>query len=126
DRGGALLCATNIERNAAVEVCDQTAETIVRSAGAAVEDAVSQLERPVEAALVFDCAARSAWFGRPLAQRELEAVATALGEPAPPLARAYTRGEVGRARGAEGDRNPSVVVGAFGPPHGRPPPRAGG
>jgi hypothetical protein len=116
DRGGALLCATNIERNAAVEVCDQTAETIVRSAGAAVEDAVSQLERPVEAALVFDCAARSAWFGRPLAQRELEAVATALGEPAPSLAGAYTRGEIGRARGAKGDRNHSVVVAAFGTP----------
>jgi hypothetical protein len=114
DGDGALLCATSIERNAAVEVCDQTPDTIVESAREAVADAVSQLERPVGAALVFDCAARSAWFGTPLAERELEAVLDAFGEPAPGLAGAYTRGEIGRARGAKGDRNHSVVVAAFG------------
>jgi hypothetical protein len=114
DSDGALLCATSIERNAAVEVCDQTPDTVVESAREAVADAVSQLERPVGAALVFDCAARSAWFGTPLAERELEAVLDAFGEPAPGLAGAYTRGEIGRARGAKGDRNHSVVVAAFG------------
>jgi hypothetical protein len=111
---GALLCATSIERNAAVEICDQTPDTVVESARKAVADAVSQLERPVGAAVVFDCAARSAWFGTPLAERELEAMLEALGEPAPSLAGAYTRGEIGRARGAKGDRNHSVVVAAFG------------
>jgi hypothetical protein len=113
---GALVCATSIERNAAVEICDQTPETIVRSARAAVEDAVSQLKRPADAALVFDCAARSAWFGSALAERELEAVAAAFGDPAPCLAGAYTRGEIGRVRGAKGDRNHSVIVAAFGTP----------
>jgi hypothetical protein len=115
--GGALVCATSIERNAAVAVCDQTPDTIVRSASAAVEDAVSQLEGPVEAALVFDCAARSAWFQGPLASaladRELASLAEAFGQPAPSLAGVYTRGEIGRARGAKGDRNHSVVVAAF-------------
>jgi hypothetical protein len=118
--GGALVCATTIERNAAVVVCDQTAETIVQSAHVAVEDAVSQLEGPAEAALVFDCAARSAWFRGPLAvalaQRELDSLAAAFGSSAPCLAGAYTRGEIGRARGAKGDRNHSVIVAAFSAP----------
>jgi hypothetical protein len=114
DRDGAIICATAIERNAAVQICDQTAETIAASAHTAVEEAVSQLERPADAALVFDCAGRSAWFGRALAERELEAAAAAFGDPAPFLAGAYTRGEIGRVRGAKGDRNHSVVVAAFG------------
>jgi hypothetical protein len=113
DSDGALVCATDIEQNAAIMICDQTAETIVESARAAVDDAVSQLERPAEAVLVFDCAGRSAWFGRELAEREVEAVVAALGGPAPRLAGAYTRGEIGRVRGAKGDRNHSVVVAAF-------------
>jgi hypothetical protein len=113
---GALLCATSIERNAAVTICDQTPDTIVQSARAAVEDAVSQLERPAEAALVFDCAGRSAWFGGALARRELASLSASFGEPAPCLAGVYTRGEIGRARGAKGDRNHSVVVAAFSGP----------
>jgi hypothetical protein len=113
---GALVCATSIEHNAAVEICDQTPDTIVQSACAAVEDAVSQLEGPAAAALVFDCAARPAWFGGALAQRELASLAAAFGDPAPCLAGVYTRGEIGRARGAKGDRNHSVVVVAFSAP----------
>jgi hypothetical protein len=113
---GALVCATSIEHNAAVEICDQTPDTIVQSACAAVEDAVSQLEGPAAAALVFDCAARAAWFGGVLAQRELASLAAAFGDPAPCLAGVYTRGEIGRARGAKGDRNHSVVVVAFSAP----------
>lgn len=119
--GGTLVCATSIEQNAAVAVCDQTPDTIVRSACAVVEDAVSQLEGPPEAALVFDCAARSAWFQGPfaaaLAQRELDALAAAFGEAAPSVAGVYTRGEIGRARGAKADRNHSVVVAAFSAGH---------
>jgi hypothetical protein len=110
---GALVCATTIERNAAVEVCDQNEETIVDSARTAVEDALSQLAGPAEAALVFDCAARNACFPQPLAQREFEALAAGFGDTVPPLAGAYTRGEIARARGAKGDRNHSVVVTAF-------------
>jgi len=115
--GGALVCATDIERNAAVAVCDQTPDAVVESARVAVEDAVGRLDGPADAALVFDCAARSAWFKGPqaaaLAERELESVTAAFGEPAPCLAGVYTRGEIGRARGAKGDRNYSVVVAAF-------------
>ena len=110
---GALVCATSIERNAAVEICDQTRDTILHSARAAVEDAVSQLETPPEAALVFDCAGRSAWSDGMLAQRELESLVAAFGNDPPCVAGAYTRGEIGRARGAKGDRNHSVIVAAF-------------
>ncbi len=60
--GGVLVCATSMEENAVVVVCEQTPETIVQSARTAVEDAVSRLEGPAEAAIAFDCAARSAWF----------------------------------------------------------------
>jgi hypothetical protein len=115
--GGVLVCATSIEENAAVVVCEQTPRTIVDSARAAVEDALSQLEGPAEAAVTFNCAARGVWFGGPtadgLGQRELDALTGAFGEAAPPLAGAYTRGEIGRSRGAKGDRNHSVVVAAF-------------
>jgi hypothetical protein len=112
------VCATSIEENAAVIVCGQTPETIVDSACTAVEDAVSRLEGPAEAAVAFVCAARSVWFqghvAAGLARRELNALASAFGEPAPSLAGVYTRGEIGRSRGATGDRNYSVVVAAFG------------
>jgi hypothetical protein len=116
--GGVLVCATSIEENAAVFACDQTPESIVDSACTAVEDAVARLEGPAEAAVAFVCAARSVWFQGPvaagLARRELNALAAAFGEPAPSLAGVYTRGEIGRSRGAKGDRNYSVVVTAFG------------
>jgi hypothetical protein len=113
---GTLVCATRLERNAAVEICDQTADAIVESSRAAVADAVSELDGPAEAALVFDCAARTAWFGGPVAEREFDALREAFGSSAPSLAGACTRGEIGRARGAKGDRNHSVIVAAFSAP----------
>jgi hypothetical protein len=113
DADGGLVCATGLERNAPVEICEQTPDTIVESARRAVEDAVAQLRGPAEAAVVFDCAGRSAWFGGALAARELDALVAALGDPMPSLAGVFTRGEIGRIRGAKGDRNHSVVVAAF-------------
>jgi len=64
--------------------------------------------------VLFDCAARSERFGNPLAAREIESIISSLGVPAPALAGAYTRGEIGRIRGAKGDRNYSLVVVALG------------
>lgn len=113
---GGLVCATSIERNAAVQVCDQTSGSIVQSARAAAEDAVAQLHGAARAALVFDCAGRSAWLDATLAEHELDALRTGLGDPAPSVAGVYTRGEIGRTRGAKGDRNHSVVVAAFSAP----------
>lgn len=112
--GGGLVCATSIEPNAAVDICDHVPEAIVTSARAAVDDAIEPLPRAAEAALLFDCAARSARFGNPLAARELESITSAFGAHPPCLAGVYTRGEIGRARGAKGDRNYAVVVVAFG------------
>jgi hypothetical protein len=112
--GGGLLCATSIEANGAVDVCEHKPEAIVSSAVAAVDQALGQLSGPAEAVVVFDCAARSERFGNPLASREIEAIAASLGDPAPALAGAYTRGEIGRTRGAKGDRNYSLVVVALG------------
>jgi hypothetical protein len=112
--GGGLVCATSIETNAAVDVCEHKPEAVVRSAVSAVDDALRQLSGPAEAVVLFDCAARSERFGNPLASREIESIISSLGDPAPALAGAYTRGEIGRVRGAKGDRNYSLVVVALG------------
>lgn len=112
--GGALFCATSIEPNAAVDICDHIPEAIVTSARAAVDDAVGPLLGPAEAVLLFDCAARSEQFGNPLAAQEIESITSAFATHPPCLAGVYTRGEIGRARGAKGDRNYAVVVVAFG------------
>ena len=115
--GGGLICATSIEANAPVVVCEQKPEETVRSAAAAVDQALHHLDGSAEAAVLFDCAARSAWFGNPLASREIDAIMSSFDDPAPALAGAYTRGEIGRIRGAKGDRNYSVVVVALGSAH---------
>jgi hypothetical protein len=107
---GGLTCATSIEANAPVIVCEQKPDATVRSAIAAMEEAVQQLAGPVGAVLVFDCASRSQWFGNPLASREIDSIMSSLGDSTPALAGVYTRGEIGRIRGAKGDRNFSVVV----------------
>jgi hypothetical protein len=112
-RGG-LVCATSIEANAPVVVCEQSPEATVRSGMAALDEALHQLSGPAEAVLLFDCAARSEWFGNPLARREIDSIMSSFGDPAPALAGVYTRGEIGRIRGAKGDRNYSVVVVALG------------
>lgn len=112
--GGGLVCATSIEANAPVDVCEHKPDEIVRSGVAAVNEALGQLTDPVGAVLLFDCAARSAWFGNPLAAREVESIISSFGDPSPALAGAYTRGEIGRIRGAKGDRNYSLVVVAVG------------
>lgn len=108
--GGGLICATGIEANAAVDICEQKPDATVRSALGAVRDAVEPLEGPAEAVLLFDCAARSARFGNALAPREIESIISSFGDPPPALAGVYTRGEIGRVRGAKGDRNYSLVV----------------
>jgi hypothetical protein len=112
--GGGLICATSIEANAPVDVCEQKPEATVGSAIAAVNQALEQLSGPAEGALVFDCAARSARFGNPAASREVDSIISSFGVPPPALAGPYTRGEIGRIRGAKGDRNYSLVVVAFG------------
>jgi hypothetical protein len=112
--GGGLVCATSIEANAAVDICEQKPEATVRSALTAVGQAVEQLAGPAEAVLLFDCAARSARFGNPLASREVESIISSFGDPPPAVAGVYTRGEIGRVRGAKGDRNFSLVVVALG------------
>lgn len=111
--GGGLHCATHIPVNAAVEVSMETPENIIDSGCLAVERAVQGLAgAPPRAALIFDCAGRRRAAGPDL-EREVEAMVQSL-DGRPPLAGVYTHGEVGRVRGAKGDRNHAVVVVAFG------------
>ena len=110
---GGLVCATAIERNAAVDICEQTPEGILRSTRTAVADALRGLPSPAAAALIFDCAARTPQFGNPVAEPEIESLISAFGTHPPCLAGVYTRGEIGPARGAKGDRNYGLIVVAF-------------
>ena len=113
DQAASLHCATHIPANAAVEVSVETPQHIVESACHAVERAVEGLAgAPPRASLIFDCAGRRRAAGADL-EREVDAMVESL-EGRPPLAGVYTHGEVGRVRGAKGDRNHAIVVVAFG------------
>ncbi|HWT24853.1 MAG TPA: FIST N-terminal domain-containing protein [Solirubrobacteraceae bacterium] len=108
--GGGLACATAIPANAAVWFTEQTVQTIVESAAGAVGTTLDLLPTAPRAALVFDCAARKRALGA-RASEEVDALLEAFGGA--PVTGLYTRGEVGRTRGAKGDRNHAVVVVAF-------------
>lgn len=114
---GGLVCATHVPANAAVEFTDEQPDGIVVSAWDSVTDAMHQLHgATLRAALVFDCAGRKralAVHGETL-EREATAVIRSLGDDPPPMAGLYTHGEIGRVRGAKGDRNHAVVVVAIG------------
>jgi hypothetical protein len=114
---GGLICATHLPANAAVEFTDEEPDGIVVSAWDAVTLAQDQLgAAPTRAALIFDCAGRKralAVHGEDL-DREAGTLIRSLGDTPPPLAGLYTHGEIGRVRGAKGDRNHAVVVVAFG------------
>ena len=110
---GGLVCATHLPANAAVEFTNEEPDGIVVSAWDAVVSALGQLEgAPPRAAIIFDCAGRKralAVHGTAL-DREASALIQSLGDDPPPLAGLYTHGEIGRVRGAKGDRNHAVVV----------------
>lgn len=112
---GGLRCATHVPPNAPIEFAEQTAATIVASASTATERAVAHLGTRPQAALVFDCAGRRHALGGAGAAlgAEVDALTGAFGAPPPALAGLYTRGEIGRVRGARGDRNHAVVVAAL-------------
>ncbi len=107
---GALRCATHIPANAAIEFTVERPEEIVRSTWDAVSDAVGGLgDAAPQAALVFDCAGRKRALGGGVGD-ELAALAASFGAEPPALAGLYTHGEVGRTKGAKGDRNHAIVV----------------
>jgi hypothetical protein len=114
---GGLTCATHLSANAAVEFTDEEPDGIVVSAWDGVTSALGALAgAPPRAALIFDCAGRKralAVHGETL-EREARALIQSLGDTPPPLAGLYTHGEIGRVRGAKGDRNHAVVVVAIG------------
>jgi hypothetical protein len=114
---GGLICATHLPANAAVEFTDEEPDGIVVSAWDGVVAALAQLDgAPPRAAVIFDCAGRKralAVHGETL-EREANALIRSLGDDTPPLAGLYTHGEIGRVRGAKGDRNHAVVVVAIG------------
>ena len=112
---GALVCATTIPEYAAVEVSEETPGDVLDSASVATRDALDQLDAaPPTAAIVFDCASRRLIGGDELARLEADTLASSLGVPGTAFAGVYTRGEIGRVRGAKGDRNHSLVVVVFG------------
>jgi len=110
---GGLHCATTVPPHAAVEFTAQDPELVVRSSWDAVSNALMPLGgEPASAAIVFDCAGRKRALSDDLG-REVDTLRSSFGKPLP-MAGGYTHGEIGRARGAKGDRNHAVVVVAIG------------
>jgi hypothetical protein len=113
DPRGGLRVATHIPADAAVHFTAQTPEAMIACTRDAVEGAVlAGGGAPPRAALLFDCGGRKHVLGQALTT-EAEAVLAAFGPEPPPLAGLYTRGEIGRRRGAKGDRNHALVVVTF-------------
>jgi hypothetical protein len=113
DPHGGLHCATAVPPNAAVEFMVQEPELVVRSGREAVARALAVLgTQAPAAALVFDCAGRKRALDDQL-DLEVQAIQDSFAN-APAIAGGYTHGEIGRARGAKGDRNHAVVVVAIG------------
>ena len=112
---GGLRCATRVPPNAPIQFAEQSAATIVASARTAAEQAVEQLGARPRAALIFDCGGRRHALGGAGAalHAEVDALRGAFGAQPPALAGLYTRGEIGRVRGARGDRNHAIVVAAL-------------
>lgn len=110
--GSGLACATHLPAGAAVEFTHQSPDDIVAAAGAAVRDSIAALDQPPGAAIIFDCAGRRSAIGGALGL-ESSALLGSFRGASPPLAGAFTYGEVARARGAKGDRNHAVVVAAL-------------
>ncbi|MEA2496417.1 MAG: hypothetical protein QOJ29_4328 [Thermoleophilaceae bacterium] len=110
---GGLVCATHLPANAAVEFTNEEPDGIVVSAWDGIVSSIAGLGgAPPRAALIFDCAGRKralAVHGEKL-EREATALLRSLGDTMPPVAGLYTHGEIGRVRGAKGDRNHAVVV----------------
>jgi hypothetical protein len=111
--GGGLRCATTVPENAAIGFTEQTTASISASSRAAVRQALAELNAPARAALVFDCAARRRIPpDEDALATQIDALTSSFATPHPVVGM-YTRGEVGRLRGAVGDLNHVVVVAAF-------------
>jgi hypothetical protein len=105
---GGLRCATPIPANAAVVVAEQAVDDVIAAVPEAVSAATAGLGGPPCVGLIFDCASRKHTLGDALAD-EQAALTAALG-PGVAIAGAFTHGEVGRSRGAIGDRAHALVV----------------
>jgi hypothetical protein len=111
---GGIVLGTGIPESAVIEFTELDFEELLASGAASIHSAIGALGgASPKAALVFDCAGRRRALQEGIPQ-EVEAITTALGDPAPPTIGLYTHGEVARLRGAKGDRNHAVVTVAFG------------
>jgi hypothetical protein len=106
--GTVLACATHLPVGTEVGFTHQAPADIIAASSRAVEDSLGSLGRPPGAALVFDCAGRKRAIGGGLGL-ESSALYAAF-DSVPPIAGAFTYGEVGRHIGAEGDLNHAIVV----------------
>jgi hypothetical protein len=106
--GTGLACAAHLPVGSRVEFTHQAPADIIAASSRAVEDSLSALGRPPGAAIVFDCAGRKRAIGGGLGL-ESSAVYAAF-EDVPPIAGAFTYGEVGRHPRPEGDLNHAIVV----------------
>jgi hypothetical protein len=110
----AIILGTGIPESAVIEFTELDLDELVASGAASVHAAIGSLGgADPRAAVIFDCAGRRRALQEEI-PREVQAITSALGDPAPPAIGLYTHGEVARLRGAKGDRNHAVVTVAFG------------
>lgn len=114
DGKGGITLGSGIPESAVIEFTELDFDELITSGAASVKSAIGALGgADPKAAVVFDCAGRRRALQEGIPS-EVEAIAGALGSPAPPVVGLYTSGEVARLRGAKGDRNHAVVTVAFG------------
>ncbi len=92
DEKGAITCAAEIPEGSTIRLMIGSKDEAVQAARVAVAEAVEQMKgRPVKAAIIFNCIARSKLFGRD-AGKEVEAIREMMGQKVP-LIGFYTYGE---------------------------------
>lgn len=88
-----------------------TAESVLNATDIACKEALSQLEGPPVAVVVFDCVARRGVMGPAGIAAEVERICARVGVP---IAGFYTYGEFARVSGASGFHNQTLVILAIG------------
>ena len=108
--GGGLACATRIPPNAAVWFTEQTTGDDRGSAGEAVHEALALLPAARRGRRSSSTAPPASARWAPRLAEEAATLRRGVRRRRRPCTGLYTRGEVGRTRGAKGDRNHAVVV----------------
>jgi hypothetical protein len=110
---GSLLCLADVPQGALAWLMEPDDEAMVNAGAASCERAIEDLGGAEPAGLmIFDCGARKIMLDGPGVQREIAAIADAVGRV--PFGGFYTYGEIARTQGSRGMHHLTVVTLALG------------